>query len=365
MMGLVATNYAYETFGQLTAERPLASLPFGGRYRLIDFPLSNMANSGITTVGLITPYMYRSLMDHVGVGKEWTLSRKVGGMFFLPGSIYGLKNIRGKFLLRDIIQNRVFLERGGRDLVVVSAANKLFSIDYREVARQHEELGADITLLYKSNYVPIDGERESYLELSNSGRVTRIAEGRADGDNCFLDAFIIEVELLLQFLTWYESMGYMDIMEVFAENLDKMNVRGYAFNGYVGNVSGPESYMAVNRDLLKREVRSDLFPEDRTVNTKVQDAAPTIYAPGSRVRNSLVTTGCAIEGTVEDSILFRGVHVAPGAVLKNCVIMQHCEIGPNVELENVICDKYARFRGGVRISGSTDMPIIVSKGQQV
>ena len=149
LMGLVCANYASDRFGMLTEERPIASIPFGGRYRLVDFPLSNMVNSGINTVGLVTPYAYRSLLDHVGNGKAWTLNRKVGGMFILPGSAYGVKNAQGKFLLRDVIRNQAYLERSRRDIVVVTACSKIFNMDFREAAEQHEKSGAVVTLLYK------------------------------------------------------------------------------------------------------------------------------------------------------------------------------------------------------------------------
>ena len=154
MIGLIAANFTDETFGELVQMRPVASLPYAGRYRMVDFPLSNMVNSGVGTVGLVTPYMYRSLLDHVGVGKEWTLSRKVGGMFVLPGSIYGLKNVHGKFLLRDLQQNRVYFDRGGNSQVVFSGCCKVFNIDYRKVVEYHVKNHNDITLIYKRGFTP-------------------------------------------------------------------------------------------------------------------------------------------------------------------------------------------------------------------
>lgn len=364
MMGLVAANFSDTSFGQLTQERPVASLPFGGRYRLVDFPLSNMVNSGIHTVGLITPYMYRSLMDHVGVGKEWALSRKIGGMFILPGSIYGMKNVQGKFLLRDIIQNKIYLERSRRELVVVTGCNKIYNIDYREVAAQHEASGADVTLIYKKSYVPTE-MHEQFLTISENGRVTEINKEPGNDANCFLDAFIINLDLLLNFINWYDALGYMDLIEVLEENLDKVKIGSYAFNGYVGAVNGLKSYMQVSRELLNENVRKHLFVPERPISTKVQDSAPAKYMPSSKISNSLVATGCIISGTIENSTLSRGVVVEKGAVIRNCVIFPNCRIGAGAVLENVICDKYVTIKDGVTLLGSTEKPIVVSKKQEI
>jgi glucose-1-phosphate adenylyltransferase len=364
MMGLIAANYSNDSFAQLTKDRPVASLPFGGRYRFVDFPLSNMVNSGIFTVGLITPYMYRSIMDHVGVGKEWSLNRKVGGMFILPGSIYGLKNVPGKFLLRDIIQNRAFLDRGQSELVVISACNKIFNIDFRAVAEAHVASNAQITMIYKKTAVSPES-KELYLTIDATSRVKTADEVKDGEANCFLDAFIINRDLLLKCIGWYETTSYLDLTEIIIENLDHLDVFGYAFTGYMGNADSIKSYMKCNQDLLNPEVAQELFQQDRPIITKIQDSPPAKYWLTAYVKNSIVSSGCIIKGTVENSIIFRGVTVEPGAVVRNCVIMQNTVIRKNSTLENVISDKYAVIREGVKLFGNTNDPILVGKGQDV
>ncbi|MDP4109757.1 MAG: glucose-1-phosphate adenylyltransferase subunit GlgD [Bacillota bacterium] len=365
IMGLVAANYSSDKFMQLTKERPVASLPFGGRYRLVDFPLSNMVNSRIYTVGLITPYMYRSIMDHVGVGKEWALNRKVGGMFILPGSIYGLKNVQGKFLLRDIIQNRAYLDRGHQDYVVVSGCNKVFNIDYRAVLEAHIANRAVITLLYKKSPENC-GTKEIFFDIGEAGKVLTASEMPDKSANCFLDSFIINRDLLLKFISWYEATSYLDLVEIIIENLGHLDVFGYEFTGYMGAIDDVKSYMKCSQDLLNPEVDHELFNnKDRPILTKIQDSPPAKYWPTSSVRNSLVSTGCIIKGTIENSIIFRGVTVEKGAVLKNCVIMQNTIINKDTVLENVVCDKYTVFREGVKVFGSAEDPIVVGKGQSV
>lgn len=362
MMGLVCTNYSEGDFGMLTEERPIASIPFGGRYRLIDFPLSNMVNSGMNTVGLITPYMYRSLLDHVGNGKAWSLSRKVGGMFILAGTIYGLKNTQGKFLLRDIIQNRAYLERTRRDLVVVSGSSKIYNIDFREVAEQHEKTGAVVTLLYKH----IDsGANVQDMDIicDSRGRVTGIRRTGPGPANRFIDAFVIDRELLLKLTDWYSALDYLDLIEIIQENLDKLAVYGYAFGGYVRAIDSAADYMAASMDLLNPKVMEELFMGKRRISTKVQDAPPAKYSSGAKVRNSLVSTGCIVKGTVENSVIFRGCTIEEGAVVRNSVVMANCMIAKDVLVENVICDKYVRIGGGASLSGSVEKPLIVTRKQ--
>lgn len=362
MMGLIGTNYSGGDFGLLTEERPIASIPFGGRYRLVDFPLSNMVNSGINTVGLITPYMYRSLLDHVGNGKAWSLSRKVGGMFILPGSVYGVKNNQGKLLLRDIIMNRAYLERTRRELVVVSASNKIFNIDYREVAAQHEKSGAVITLLYKR--VP-DGEAIHGLEpvCDSRGRVTDIRKPLPGPSNQYLDSFIIDRELLLKFTEWYSALEYLDLVEIIRENLDKLMVCGYEFTGYMKAIDNAADYMAASMELLSPTVIEALFTGPNKIITKVQDAPPAKYFPTAQVRSSMIASGCMIRGTVENSIIFRGCVIEEGAVVRNSVILPHGTIDRDTLVENVICDKFVRIGDGARLYGSSHKPLIVTRKQ--
>ena len=364
-MGLIMTNYSAGSFGSLTEDRPIATLPFGGRYRLIDFPLSNIVNSRINTVGIITPYMYRSLMDHVGAGKEWMVRRKTGGMFFLPGSIYGVKSqSHSKFLLRDIILNRSYLERSHDDVVVITGSNKIFNIDFRRVVKAHAEAEADITLVYKPDYVPCEAP-EQYLNISSHGRVIGFNSEPDENANCFMDAFVISRELLLKFMSWYSALDYMDLTDIFAENMDKVKINAYSFEGYMGSVNGLASYLQANLDLLKEDVRHELFTSGHRIRTKVSDAPPARYQPTADVRNSLISTGCSISGTVINSIVFRGAQIAEGAVVKNCIVMQKGVIGEGAELENVILDKYCTIKPGVRLNDLAESPLAIGKKEIV
>lgn len=365
ILGLISCNYNNQNFGSLTDKRGLAALPFGGRYRLLDFPLSNMVNAGIRTIGIITPYPYRAIMDHIGNGKEWSLDRKNGGMFILPGSIYGLNNQHSTFLLRDIILNRAYLDRSRDDYVLVSGSHKLFKLDMRPMIEQHIAEGRDVTLLYKQ----IDDAQDhtgTYLSVAaDENKVSGLCCEAASRANCFMDCFIINRGLLLKFIDWYKALGYIDLMDIIAENLASLNVGAYAYSGYLGQVDNIRDYMKCSLDLLSYKVRQELFGGAEQIYTKVQDNPPARYGARAAVKNSLVPTGCIINGTVQDSIIFRGVKVGEGAVIKNCVIMQKTVVQPGAYLENVICDKYVTVGAGNKLSGTAARPLVIPKGSEV
>ena len=357
VIGLIAANFATEEMGELTDERTIASLPFGGRYRLIDFPLSNMVNSGISTVGVITPYKYRSIIDHIGAGKAWGLDRKNGGLFVLPGSVFGISTSGSRFLLRDVRRNLVFLMRSPAPYVLVTAANVLCNMDYSELLRQHLNTGADITLLYNV----ADGDDKNRTGIKTDGdRVAEVTHGVAAGDKAFLDCFIISRSLLLKIVEWYSAIDYLDLFEILEDDFDKMDVRAYMYEGYARNIFTVQEYFRRSMDLLNTKVYDELFGK-APIMTKVQDSVPTKYMRGASVKNSLIPAGCVIEGTVEDSILFRGVTVGKGAVVKNSIIMQSCVLGDGACIENAIIDRSNVIRAGTVIKGSTEEAFIKEK----
>lgn len=360
VIGLLSTNYTGERYGKLIADRPVASIPFGGRYRLIDFPLSSMVNSGIDTVGVVTPSNYRSLADHLNMGREWGLNTKQGGMFMLPGAAHGLKDTTARFSLRDIILNEEFFRRADEETVLVCAANRVYNIDFRPAIEKHQQSGAAVTLLYKT----IDhGENANglFLTMTTNGRVTGIADQAQGEANVFLDSMLIQRRVILDFIACYRNLDYIDTMDILAANLGQLQVDTWRFNGYEHAVDHAQDYLHVSRDLLEPEYQAQLFPADRPIYTKTQDSPPAKYLPGAAVKNSLVAASCVIAGTVENSTLFRDVTIGEGAVVRNCVLMQHCTIGPGVVVENLICDKDVTINAGVKLSGSEESPFVVGK----
>ena len=362
VIGLLSTNYTGAMYGKLIADRPVASIPFGGRYRLIDFPLSSMVNSGINTVGVITPSNYRSLADHLNMGREWGLNTKQGGMFMLPGAVHGLKDTTARFSLRDVILNTEFFRRADEDTVLICAANRVYNMDFRPAIAQHEKSGAAVTLLYKT----IAAEKTAtahglFLGISGDGRVTAIADSAQGEANVFLDSMLIQRRVILDFIECYRNLDYIDMMDILAANLGQLHVDTWRYTGYEHAVDHAQDYLSVSQDLLDPEIQKELFLGDRPIYTKTQDSPPAKYLPGACVKNSLVAASCVISGTVEGSTLFRGVSVGEGAVVRNCVIMQHCAIGAGAVVENIICDKNVTISPGVKLSGSEKSPFVVGK----
>ncbi len=360
-IGLISASYTSRDFGGLTDERSYASLSYGGRYRLIDFPLSNMVNSGIDTVGVVAPYNFRSLLDHLGDGKSWDISRKVGGMYVLPGSVYGVYNSHSKFLMRDFIENRRYFERAEPANVLISGSNMIYNMDYRPFIERHEKSGCPVTFLYKTVEGDVPG---MYLDVAEDGSVKKINYDNASGKKLFLDCMVVEYNFLMNFIEWFGTLDYMDIVEIMMDQLDEIGADAYEFTGYVGNIDTVEDYMRVNMELMDKSVRQELFEGDRQIFTKVQDEAPVLYRPGASVKNSFIATGCIIEGTVENCIISRGVQVKKGAVLKNCIISQSCSVLEGACVENVIADKYVTFNPGTEIKGG-EKTLVIRKSQSL
>ncbi|MBQ9827046.1 MAG: glucose-1-phosphate adenylyltransferase subunit GlgD [Lachnospiraceae bacterium] len=358
VMGVISANYSSDELGSLTDQRTIASLPFGGRYRLIDFPLSNMVNSGISTLGIFMPYRYRSIIDHVGAGKEWGLDRKIGGLYILPGSVFGVNSGNHKFLLRDMRRNMVFLQRSQRPYVLMSATSCVNNMDYAGLLKQHIDTSAGITMVVKKC-----DKDNPYLNAVETefGAVRSIRKGVRCGEMAFIDCFIINHELLMKILDWYMAVDYKDLFDALSADLDKIKVCTYEFDGYSRSIHSKEAYFRTSMELLRYSVRQELFNPDRPVTTKILDMVPTVYSAKSKVENALIPTGCTVNGTVKDSILFRGVKVEEGAKVKNSIIMQNCVIKRGAIVENAILDRYNVIGSGSVIKGTEDDILVMDK----
>lgn len=257
VIGLVTCNYSAKESGPLSASRPVASMPFLGRYRLVDFALSNLVNCGIRTVGMVMPYNYRSLIDHVGSGKDWDLDRKNGGLFVLPGSAFGTSRTGARFLLRDLVHNKVFFTRSTADAVILTSANFVYNIDLDEVYAAHKESGADVTVVTRSSCGTFDDAVRFDVE---NGRVKGVHNGVKFGECMFLDCFVISRKLLLDMFEWYAPTDYLDIFEAMAGDFGRINVQTFEFTGYVAPIFTKRDYYKSNMAMLDMDVQDDLFP---------------------------------------------------------------------------------------------------------
>lgn len=360
VIGLITCNYSAKTPSPLVENRPVASLPYLGRYRLVDFPLSNMVNAGIRTVGMVMPYNYRSLIDHVGSGKDWDLDRKNGGLFILPGSAFGTSRTGARFLLRDLVHNKEYFTRSRADYVIFSTANFVYNMDYNDLLNAHVASGADITVLTKQANEADDDV--TCFELEDN-RVRGMHHGANFGDTMFLDCFVMSRTLLLDMFDWYAATDYLDLFEAMGSDYGRVNVQGYNFNGYAMPIFNKKTYYRSNMDLLDMRINDELFPEGRFIKTKAHDTSPAKYESGSRVTNSLVSAGCRLFGSVSDSVLGRNVIVESGATVRGSIIMQDCVIKSGARVENAIVDRHNVVAAGTELRGTPEDVLVKGKGE--
>ncbi len=376
MKNTMAIIFAYQRSEQmkaLTEMRSLPSVPFGGRYRIIDFALSNLVNSGITKVGIITRTHYQSLMDHLGSGMEWDLNRKNDGLFVLPpfmveGQGDSQEIYRGK--MEALMNAESFIRRSNHDYVILSTANSVFNMNYDNAMDFHKAKDADITLIYKEGSYPRNEafqENDCFIRTDDDGRVTDIAIDPLVGREKLSMGQMIIGKSLLETLIWecHNRSAYNLNLDVLKKRVKELKIYAYRFDGLYLPINSITSYYEANMELLKSEVRSELFYGRNKIYTKVHDDVPALYLDDSSVRNSLVSDGCIIQGTVENSILSRGVKVRPGAVVRNCIILHSCEIQNGARLEYCIADKNAVVRENSEMIGHELYPMVIPKGTVV
>jgi glucose-1-phosphate adenylyltransferase len=359
-LGIITANYSAHNPGELTKARPLASLPFAGRYRLVDFPLSNMSNAGIHTVGVIMPTNYRSLIDHIGSGKPWMLDRKGGGLFVLPGSAFGTSRTGSRFLLRDLEYNRIILDRATEDYVVMSTSNVVMNFDLHLLLNAYDEAGCDVMVLTR----PAQGDNEDLIGFDVEGdNVRALHHGVRYGNEAFLDLFVIRRKLLLEMLDWYAHVDYLDLFEAMESDFNRIDVRVYRYNGYAEPIFDTTSYYRANMQLLDVNVSDQVFPEDRQIKTKPHDNPPAAYRRGARVRNSIISGGCRLSGNVTNSILGRDAVVESGATVVNSIVLQSCVIQTGARVENAIIDRNNVIPAGTELRGSTEEVLVKPKSK--
>ena len=369
VMGMIFANIHEGTLDSLTAMRTMGSVPFCSRYRLVDFPLSNMVESGVTKVGVITNANFQSLMDHVGTGKPWDLSRKNDGLFILPPFNVGSATMWGN-RIDAIYGNMGFLEQSNQNYVVMCDCNNVLSLDYEALFDRHEQSGADITVVGVK--APMPDKIASILcfdKVDEDGRITEMSLDRRDEAEIFhsVNIVIMKKYLLESLITTAHSKNEISFQRnVLMANVKSLKIYAYdATDSFVGTISSVQAYYDVSMKLLEKENRAKLFSADFPIYTKERDDMPSLYGAESHLTNSLVADGCIIDGTVENSIIFKGAKIAKGAVVKNSILMQDTVVGENSKLSYVIADKKVSIKNGVELSGAPTFPVTLSKGTRI
>ncbi len=373
--GLIFSNIHDMNIPQLTRVRTLASVPFGCRYRLIDFTLSNMVNSDIHNVQIITHYNYRSLMDHIGSGKDWDLARRRGGIKILPPYITAFENGRNTLYatrLEALKSMHSAIRKISEEYVILSDCDVICNVDFGEILKSHVQSGADMTIAVKRMHLTPERARINVLLKSDStGRITDVLaypenfSGEADVS---LNIVVLRRDYLEQIVLDSIAHGYVSLTrDVIGKNLARMQYRVYKYDGYFACISSFSDYYRCNMDLIHNEyARTSLFGvKNRPVYTKVRNSAPSYYSCASSVENSLVADGCVIEGRVENSVLFRGVKVGKGSTVSGCILMQDTVVGENAYLKCVISDKNGIIRSGHLLAGCEEVPYYIEKGKML
>ncbi|AOM82124.1 glucose-1-phosphate adenylyltransferase subunit GlgD [Salisediminibacterium beveridgei] len=365
LLGLINLDNEHDFLEELTYFRCGAATPFAGRYRMIDFTLSNMVNSGVEEVAIFTNHKYRALMDHIKTGAEWELARRHGGVFILPPDWNDPTDIsRGD--LRHFHNNRDFFHRSKADHVLISGSQYLANSPVSKAYEEHLATGADVTVLSTQVTEP-DDEHSKLLriEQDDDGVVKGFSSDPAN-PTVFTNMYIIKKDVLLKMvdycIAYHKDNFFLDGIR---GKLPDLKIQNFDMNGPGMFVNSIQSYYKHNLGLLNPEMYKSVFFKNQLVKTKLSNEPPAKYINGSAVTKSMVSNGCVIQGKVDNSVLFRGVKVAPSATVKNSIIMQRCVIEDNVHLENVILDKDVHVSAGQQLIGSKGKPYVVAKRQRV
>ena len=328
MLGIINATYDFSSLQALTQHRSLAALPFGGRYRLVDFMLSNMVNSDIHSVAIFTGHKNRSLMDHLGSGKQWDLDRKRDGLFVFTPNSQGDNEEFGSF--NHIARNMDYFLRSKQKYIVITNCHIVAAMNFKPILRRHIEAEAAIT------------------------------EVLHDGQS--LQTYIMEKDLLLDLFHQYKDKGFHSLIDVVKEQCSTLCSHKYEYDGYVAIIDSVESYYKHSIEVLKPEVWKQLFMTGEPIFTKVKDQPPTRYGKEAKVGNSMIANGSIIEGHTDNSIIFRSVKIGKGSIVRNSIIMQKSQIGENCVLDGVIIDKDVKIEDGTILTGTAEVPYVVEKG---
>ncbi len=368
-LGIIFANIYDSSLGELTNKRTIASLPYGGRYRQIDFILSSMSNSAIRHIAVITKYNYQSLMHHIGSGQEWNLEMEEGSLEYLtPFAMSHDGTYRGKL---DALNCAIeFLENTNEEYVILSDSSVVCNIDLQKVLEQHVASGKEVTVVAVDGVANSIKQLDLAIRLDESGEVVDLAVDYCAGPEYLasMGIFVMKRELLIKVVkeSVARSLYRLErdfMLRQFAAK--KLTVGVYLFEGVALFNESTLEYYKNNLALLNPEIRHGLFNGGGTIYTKVRDRVPTVYGENSEIDDCIVADGCELEGSAEHSLFFRQVKLKAGAKVSNSLIMNDCVVGENAELDCVILDKDVVVHPGARLVGTPENPIIIKRGEVV
>lgn len=370
LMGIIVTAGRKDAMKSLVAKRSVSAVPVGGKYRAIDFVLSNMVNAGIDKVGIVTQYSFRSLMDHLGSGKEWDLDRRNNGLFIFPPYLAGEESGWYKGSADGIHNNLTFLKRSNEEYVLVTTGNCIYKADYNKLLEAHMASGADITIMSRdmSDIDPAEWVNFGNIAVDGDNRVIDFQEKpvHPKGPLASMGVYLMKRTLLIDLVVEAYAKGRYDFAkDVIISKLDSLLIKSYQFEGYWRSMCSVNMFYQCNMEMITPEVTGELFEVGGRVFTKVKDETPTKYNEEAEVKRSIIADGCIIEGEVYNSVLSRGVKIGQGTVVRNSIIMQDTVIGEGATLDHVILDKNVTVNHGKVLKGELSHPVIVGKHEEV
>ena len=370
--GIIFSSLNDNTLSRLTSDRTVAAIPFACRYRLVDFCLSNMVNANISNINVVANYNYRSLTEHLGSGKDWDLARRSGGIHIISPYQTAHSSTAKMFSthMEALISMKEYIDEFDEDYVILMDSDNVLNIDLGDVIKAHELTGAEITLVTQQTATDYSSKRPRMMLASVAGKVTDITMSSVyteKNPELSLGIFVMSTVYLRKLIEEAQGYNTHSLTNLMLKNVKTQNYRTYKYNGFVASVSSFLDYYKYSIELAKNdEARSSLLnKKEAPIFTRVHNSAPVVYKNGAKVEGSMIADECVIEGTVINSVLFRGVHVEKGAVVKDSVLFSGTYVGKNAKVNCIVTDKFVHVSDNVQLSGNENMPFYVQKNRKV
>ncbi|HIS46462.1 MAG TPA: glucose-1-phosphate adenylyltransferase subunit GlgD [Candidatus Scybalocola faecigallinarum] len=355
-IGIVLAGGGNDRMEALSKRRAAAAMPIAGSFRCVDFALSNMTNSHVKKVAVMTQYHAKSLNQHLNSSKWWDFGRKQGGLFVLTPTITDENSYWYRGTADAIYQNLDFLKDCHEPYVIITSGDCVYKLDYNKVLEDHIAKKADITVVYKELSDDEDDlTRFGIIKVDENGRVTDFEEKPLVAKRNLVSTgiYVIRRRQLIELIEKAHSEHRNDfVQDILVRYKEQKRIFGYKMEGYWRNISTLDSYFKANKDFLKKEVRDYFFKEYPSIYSKISDLPPAKFNPGANVKNSLISSGCIVNGDVEDSVLFKKVYVGNNCVIRNSIILNDVYIGDNTVIENCIVESRDTIRANASYIGS-------------
>jgi glucose-1-phosphate adenylyltransferase len=364
-LGIIVNNPSKKLY-PLTEDRNPITLPIFARYRLVDFAMSNMVGSNITKIGVIASDKYRSLLDHVGTGQEWGLSRKSQALVILQGAKKFGDIDENNINLIDFEKNEMVFRRNTDNNILITTPNTVCRIDYIKVIDQHKQTGADITLVATKTVKT--GEEKSciFMDVGENNEIKSINLGSKEEHNRqYAGKLVIKREVLLSLMYLAPELGEYELLDLIMNNLDNFDVKCFTYEGYLRRITTIQEYFDTNMELLNPTISCKLFRGGQLIYTKIKDNHPTLYKPKCKVTSSCIASGGIIHGHIDKSVIFRHIYQEQDSKISNSILMEGCRVGMGTILDYVIADRNVTIGNNVVLKGTKESPVILKKEMNI